>query len=213
MVKQIKMDVAPREVFGKKTKSLRRQGLIPGNIGGHKTDPVAIQFDAKVFTRLQHENKAGSIYALSLPGKRAETVLVHHVDHNPVSREIQHVDFSRVSMDEQVSIKIPLHFVGESLAIKDTKGTLLHMDALEVQCRASDILPAIEVDLAPLKTLDDTIYARDVKLPKGFKLVGDPEESVAKVAPPKVEIPEAEAAEAAAPEAAPAPEGESTGDD
>ncbi|GHO53013.1 50S ribosomal protein L25 [Ktedonobacter robiniae] len=209
MAKQIEMDVAPREVFGKKTKSLRRQGLIPGNIGGHKADSVAIQFDAKVFKRLQHENRAGSIYALNLPGKSAETVLVHHVEHNPVSGEIQHVDFSRVSMDEQVSIKVPLHFVGESPALKDTKGTLLHMDALEVQCRASDILPAIEVDLSPLKTLDDTIYARDVKLPQGFKLVGDPEESVAKVAPPKVELPAPEAAEAAA-EAAPAAESEST---
>ncbi|GHO44649.1 50S ribosomal protein L25 [Ktedonospora formicarum] len=209
MAKPIEMDVTPREIMGKKTKSLRRQGLLPGNIGGHKLDSVAVQFDEKTFTRLQRESPVGSIYSLNLPKGKPETVLVRHVQHDPVSTQVLHVDFSRINLNEEVKIKIPLHFVGESLAIRDTKGTLLHMDALEVTCQASKIVPAIEVDIARLATLDDVIYAKDVELPKGYKLATEPEESVAKVAPPKVELPEP-TEEAPVEAAPPAPaEGES----
>lgn len=205
MAKQIEMDVTPREILGKKTKHLRREGLIPGNIGGHKINPVPVQFDATTFARLQRENPTGSIYTLRIPQGKSQTVLVHHVQHDPVTGQVLHVDFSRVNLDEDVTVKIPLHFVGESVAIRDTKGTLLHMDALEVTCRASDIVPAIEVDISPLATLDDTIYAKDIKLPSGYKLASDPDESAAKVAPPRVEAPEV--TEEAPAEAAPAPTG------
>ncbi len=91
--------------------------------------------------------------------------------------------------------------------MKDEDGVLLHLvDALEVECAAQDIVNAFEVDVTSLAHIDDTLHARDVSLPQGFKLITDPEEPIAKVAATRAEKAEEaeEAAEAAATPAEPA---------
>jgi large subunit ribosomal protein L25 len=181
-------------VVGKATKSLRRTGVIPANIYGHKEDSIAIQIDAHAFDRLRRENGLRSIISLRLPDKKGtQTVLVRHIQYDPLSGKILHVDFSRVSMQERIEMKIPLHFVGEAPGVKLQGGVLLHLlEALPVECKASDIIEAIEVDLSPLTEIDSILHARDVKLPAGYKLAVDADDPIIKLTAPRVELPEAE---------------------
>jgi large subunit ribosomal protein L25 len=80
--------------------------------------------------------------------------------------------------------------------VKNEGGVLLHLlDALEVECRAADIVEALEVDVSPITQIDGVIYAREVQLPPDYTLVTDPDEPVAKVAVTRAEAAE-EAAEA-----------------
>jgi len=187
--------VTPRTVVGKATKSLRRNGIIPANIYGHKQDSIAIQIDAHTFDRLRREHGLRSIISLRLPGKKGtQTVLVRHIQYDPLSGKILHVDFSRVSMQERIEMKIPLHFIGEAPGVKLQGGVLLHLlEALPVECKASDIIEAIEVDLSPLTEIDSILHARDVKLPAGYKLAVDADDPIIKLTAPRVEVPEAEA--------------------
>jgi len=98
-----------------------------------------------------------------------------------------------------------LRFVGESPAVKNEGGVLLHlMEAVEVECTASDIVDNIEVDISSLTEIDATLHASDVKLPANFTLVTDPEEPIAKVAATRAEV-AAEVVEATATETTPAP--------
>jgi len=186
--------VTPRTVVGKATKSLRRTGIIPANIYGHKQDSIAIQIDAHTFDRLRREHGLRSIISLRLPGKKGtQTVLVRHIQYDPLSGKILHVDFSRVSMQERIEMKVPLHFVGEAPGVKLQGGVLLHLlEALPVECKASDIIEAIEVDLSPLTEIDSILHARDVKLPAGYKLAVDADDPIIKLTAPRVELPEAE---------------------
>ncbi|HEX6482975.1 MAG TPA: 50S ribosomal protein L25 [Ktedonobacteraceae bacterium] len=211
MAQQTELEIRPREVLGKATKRLRKAGIIPANIFGHHEESQAVQIDAVAFDQLVRGHHATSLIALRQPGNSAtQTALIRHVQHDPRSGKIIHVDFFRVSLRERVTSKVPLHFVGEAPAVKLEGGVLLRLlDALEVECEAGDLVEFVEVDVTPLTEIDAMIHAGDVKLPAGYTLLTDPKEGVAKVAATRAEIAE-EAAEAPAP-AAPAAEGEQAG--
>jgi large subunit ribosomal protein L25 len=196
MAQTTELAVAPRTMVGKATKHLRRTGLIPANIYGHKEASIAVQIDAHMFDRLRREHGLRNIVSLRLPGKKGtQTVLVRHIQYDPLSGKILHVDFSRVSMQERIEMKIPLHFIGDAPGVKLQGGVLLHLlEALPVECKASDIIEAIEVDLSSLIDIDSIVHARDVKLPAGYKLAIDADDPIVKVTAPRVELPEAEAA-------------------
>jgi large subunit ribosomal protein L25 len=191
MAQQVELEIAPREVMGKATRHLRKAGIIPGNIYGHKEPSVAVQLDAAAFDLLHRKQGMRSVIRLRLPDATTQTVLLRRVQRDPVTGKILHIDFSRVSMSESIDAKIPLHFVGESYAVKNLNGILLHLvEALEVNCRASAMVEALDVDISALTGFDSVLHAKDVKLPRNYKLVTDPEEPIVKVAPPKVEVSE-----------------------
>ena len=207
MAQQTVLQVSPREVTGKATKRLRKVGIIPANISGHKEASQAVQVEALAFEALRRAHAATSIITLRMPGsRRAQTVLVRRVQRDPRSGKILHIDFSRVSLTERITMKVPLHFVDEAPGVKVEGGVLLHLlDALEVECTASDIVDYIEVDISSLTEIDSILHAEDVRLPANFTLITDPNEGIAKVAATRAEIAE-EAAEAAEEAAAPAEE-------
>jgi len=191
--------------MGKATKRLRKAGLIPGNITGHNQEPQAVQIDEISFDRLRRSGAVRSIISLRLPDASTQTALVRRVQRNPRSGKIVHIDFFRVSLTERISMRVSLHFVGESPAVKNEGGVLLHLlEALEVECTASDIVDALDVDITSLTEIDATLHASDVKLPANYTLVTDPEEPIAKVAATRAEAAAEEAAAAPA-EATPVP--------
>lgn len=206
MAQQTELEISPREVMGKATKRLRKAGIIPANIFGHQESSQPVQIDAIAFDQLVRAHHATGIIALRQPGNGAtQTALIRHVQHDPRSGKIIHIDFFRVSLTERITSKVPLHFVGEAPAVKLEGGVLLHlMDALDVECEAGDLVQYVEVDVTSLTEIDAILHAGDVKLPTSYTLLTDPKEGIAKIAATRAEIAE-EAAEAPAP-ATPAPE-------
>jgi large subunit ribosomal protein L25 len=196
MAQTTELAVTPRIAMGKATKRLRAQGFIPANIYGHKEPSVAVQIDAHTFDHLRREHGLRNIISLRQSGKNGkQTVLVRHIQYDPLSGKILHVDFSRVSMQERIEAKIPLHFIGEAPGVKLKGGILLHLlEALPVECRVSDIVEAIEVDLSPLTDIDSILHAHQIKLPAGYKLTIDANDPVVKVTAPRTEVPGVEAA-------------------
>src|SRR5438552_12018399 len=156
MAEQLELEVSRREITGKAAKRLRKAGIIPANIFGHQEASQAVQMDALAFERLRRSHAAKGIIALRMPDSTGvQTALIRHVQHDPRSGKVIHVDFFRVSMNESVTVKVQLHFVGESSAVKDEGGVLLHLlDALEVECLARNIPEYIEVDVTPLTEID-----------------------------------------------------------
>ncbi len=205
MAQQTELAIQSRETTGKAVKQLRRSGIIPANIYGHKEASQAVQLSAAEFDALRRARKTTSIITLRMDGAAPQTVLVRHVQRHPVTSKIQHIDFFRVSLTERIGVRVALHLVGEAPAVKSANGVLLHLlDTLEIECAAQDIIDSIEVDVTSLAAIDDTLYAKNVQLPADYKLLTDPEEPIAKVAGTRAEV-EEKAEEAAPAEAAAAP--------
>jgi len=199
MADTVELEVSRREITGKATKRLRKAGIIPANIFGHKEASQTMQIDEVSFERLRRSHGAKGIITLTLPdGTGKQTALIRHVQRDPRTDKVLHVDFFRVSLKERLNVKVALRFVGEAPAVKNEGGVLLHlMDALEVECEAGDIPEYFEVDVTPLTEIDAILHAEDVPLPAKFTLITDPNEGVAKVSATRGEK-EEEAEEAAA---------------
>ena len=189
MTQQTVLQISPREVTGKATKRLRKSGIIPANISGHNEESQTVQVEALAFEALKRAHAATSIITLRMSGSdRVQTALVRRVQRDPRSGKILHIDFSRVSLTERITMKVPLRFIGEAPAVKNENGVLLHLlDTFEVECTASDIVDYIEVDISSLTEIDSMLHAEDARLPTSFTLITDPNEGIAKVAATRAE--------------------------
>lgn len=188
MAQQTELEITRRNVLGKATKHLRKSGIIPANISGHQEASLPVQIDATLFERARRTHGTRGIVLLRLPGAPLLTVLVRHVQHDAITGQVLHVDFSRVSLNERLPVKVPLRFVGTSSAVKNEGGVLLHLlDTLDVECLVSGIVEDIEVDISPLTGIDSVLYAQDVTLPANYTLITPGNEPVVKVAPSRTE--------------------------
>jgi large subunit ribosomal protein L25 len=199
-----------REITGKEVARLRRQGQLPCVVYGHGIASQSIVVDAKEFETLHRKTSRNALIDLRVGTERARPVLLHAVQHNPVSRAIVHVDFFLVRMSEEMTVDVPLTFVGESAAVA-AGGTLLHpLDSIKVRALPGDLPQSLEVDISSLDTFDALIHVSDITIPEGATLVSDPGEAVARVAPPRVEE-EEPTVEEMAPDAADVPETDEVG--
>lgn len=209
MPDQVTFAAQKRDVLGKRVKRLRRQGIIPGNIYGHNRASVPIQMNAHDFETFLRKHAATTLLRLTLDGGGApDTALVRRVQREPRTGTIQHVDFQHVALSETIKARVPLRLEGESPAVRIRDGLLLQLvDVVEVEARATSLPEALTLDVSGLATVNAALYVRDIQLPKGVKLLADPEEPAVKVEPARVIAEAIPAPEAAAPEAeAPAPE-------
>ena len=192
------------------SRRLRRNGKVPGIIYGGKKDAVTIELDHNaLFHALRNEKFHASILDLTVDGVK-EQVLLRAANMHPFRVQVQHVDFQRVSADEKIHMKVPLHFVNAeaSPAVKLSGALISHsINELEIRCLPADLPEFILVDLSEM-TVGHSVHVRDLKLPKGVEvsLRGQENLSVATAAIPRAAIAEEEAtAAAAAPAAAEVP--------
>ena len=121
---------------------------------------------------------------------------------HPARNVVVHVDLQRVIENEQIRLKLPIHFKGESISpgVKVQGGVVSHMRSdVEVLCLPKDLPEFLELDLSGM-SLNETKFLADVPLPAGVTI---PELTrrnapVVSIHRPRAEEPEAVVAEAAA---------------
>jgi large subunit ribosomal protein L25 len=162
----------PRERIGSRyAQRLRKAGRLPAVVYGHKQDPVAISVDGK--SMLQMLERGNRVFELAIDGGVTETVLVKDLQFGYLGDNVVHIDFARVDFNEQVTVNVQLHFIGQpSESMKS--GSVMQTDAAEVQITTtvSRIPEAIRVDLTEMS--GTVLTAGDLVLPEGAVLVTDP---------------------------------------
>jgi large subunit ribosomal protein L25 len=180
-----------RSVKGRKNKQIRQQGFIPAILYGHKVKNLPLLVEAHAFAKLYQKAGESTLIRLKIDdgqSKKERVVLIHEVAKDPVSDQIIHIDFNQVRMDEVITVEVPLVFVGQSEAVKAYGGVLIkNLQSVEIEALPQDLIHEIEVDISQLKTLDDNIYIKDLKVPEKVKLIAEPEEVVASVVPPRTQ--------------------------
>ncbi len=185
---KVELKVSPREVLGKKVKALRREGVIPANVYGHALESVAIQISKDDLVHLLHSAGRNEIVYLRLDGEEVRPTFLRQIQRNPVTDAILHVDFYQISLKEKVRMEVRLVLVGTAPAEQMYGGTLLHsLDRIAVEGLPTEIPSVIEVDVSGLDVIDAAIYVRELSVPDQITVLSDPDQVVAKVAPPQVE--------------------------
>jgi len=209
--KTYELSAEPREITGKASRKVRRQGLVPGIVYGHRVEPQSVQVSKKEFEHVYLRAGSNTLIDLTVgEGGTRRKVFIHEVQRNPVNHDPIHVDFVVVNLLEEMTATVPIVLVGESPIVAKREGLLLHQ-AEHVMLRAlpTNIPPTIEVDISGLDEIDKAIFVSDLKLPENVTLLTPGDEMVAKIAElSTVPVEEVEAEEAAEAEAEGARAGE-----
>ncbi|MEK7499807.1 MAG: 50S ribosomal protein L25 [Patescibacteria group bacterium] len=168
--------------------AIRRSGNIPAVIYGYGIDPQNVEVESRQFHKLFTGAGYTTMLTLSIEGGEDHPVFIREVQIHPLKSTITHIDFYKVRMDEAISAKVPLKFVGESPAVKLLSGIFVrNIDELEVEALPKDMPHDIEVDISSLVDFEGAIHVKDIKLPVGVITHVDLDEAVALVQPPRSE--------------------------
>lgn len=174
----------------------RAAGRIPGVLYGHGQEPVALSVSAREFELAVRKQGGNPIIGLALDGGE-HTALIRDVQYDPLTHDIIHLDFLRISLTEAIEVEVPIRLVGLPVGVKDGGGILEPiLRELKVRCLPTAIPPAVEVDVTALN-IGDSVHVSGITLAE-VTILTDPEVTVATVVPPTVQVEEKPAEEAAA---------------
>ncbi len=171
---EIEVIAAKRELQGTgASRRLRHAGKVPGIVYGGSAAPVQIELDHNaLYHALRKESFHAAVLTLNLDGTK-ESVLLRDSQWHPYKQQVLHVDFQRIEKDQQVRVKVPLHFLNAEVSpgVKTGGGKPHHIvTELEVQCLPGSLPDFIAVEMGTLE-VGHSIHANDLALPRGVELV------------------------------------------
>ena len=178
------LEAKKREVIGKQVKALRREGLLPAVIYGSDIEPMPLTLNTSEVRQILSVIGANTLITLKI-GKKERLALVRDLQREVINRNLLHIDFQAVSMEETISTTVPVLVVGESPAVKELNALLVtSMDFLQIEAKAKDLPDTISVDVSELVQIGDNIQVKDLIFSGDVNVLEDPELTVVVVAAP-----------------------------
>lgn len=198
----VALNVRSREETGKGVaRSLRRQAQLPAVFYGRGIQPVPLAVKAGEVDKLI-SSAAGENVLIDLNIERggstqSHRVMIKEIQVDPVKQTILHVDFYAISMDEKISLEVPVTLTGEAVGVSE--GGILQQvrRSIEINCLPDRIPEALEIDVSNL-AIGDSLHVSDLEVPEGVEVLAEERLTVASVVPPAkeeeiiAEIPEEE---------------------
>lgn len=184
-------------------RALRRDNKIPAVIYGDKQSPLNIAMSAKdINLQYRKGNMFTTLCDLDVEGDK-HLVLARDIQLHPVTDNVLHADFLRVTSKTKIAVNVPVNFINEegSPGLQDRGILNVVRHEVELMCTATAIPEAIDVDLAG-KEQGDSVKMSDAKLPDGTTpIIDDRDFTIATIQAPKkaeeVEVSEEEGEEGA----------------
>jgi large subunit ribosomal protein L25 len=168
-----------REEGTRASRRLRRDGRVPAVVYGLQFEPVTVSVAwPDLRAALSTDAGLNVLITLSIDGSE-QLSIVKDLQRHPVRRDVIHVDFLRVTADQEIEVEIPITLIGEALEVTRADGMVdqsIYM--LTVTARPADVPDEIVVDISEM-ALGDSIRVGDLALPTGVTTLVDPDDSVA----------------------------------
>jgi len=207
-MKKYSLSAQPRTLVGRKVKKLREQGQIPATLYGKKIKSENLAVKQEEFQKVFAEAGETGLVELKITAEKSagRQVLVHHLQRDPVSDKLLHVEFFQVDLKEKVHTKVPLVFMGQSPAVAQKTGVMLTLlDEVEVEALPADLPEKLSVDTSILAEVNQELKVSDLKVSAGVTVLTDQGQTMVKIGPLITKKAEAEVAAAAVAAAAAVP--------
>lgn len=192
-------------------KRLRSQGNVPAVAYGRGLTTSLLSVSPKeILTILQSDRGANTVIEMQVAGADKLLVMIRDYSYHPVNRNLEHVDFVQVKLDQPVDVEVPLHFTGKAAGVV-TGGIVRQVyRTVPVRCLPDRIPLKLEIDITHL-AMNEHVATQDLKLGDGVTVRLPAEQTLIAIVAPEKEREEDIAATspvagaaAAAPGAAPA---------
>ncbi len=185
----VSLNADPRTALGKKNRALRRQGITPIHMYGLNLDSESLQADESELRSVLRAAGRTTPVTLKVSGGIETVTIIREIARHAVSGVVQHVDFQRVDVQQEVETPVPVSLTGQEEAPGTAGGAgVVTQGAFEIMVRAKpfDVPNEIIIDCSGMMQIDSAILAGEVKLPAGVTLAGPEDDRICWIQPPRV---------------------------
>ncbi len=161
-MKSITINGSKRESVGKvATKALRNAGQVPCVVYGGEA-PVHFNADERAFAKLVYTPNAHTV-VIDLGDDGKINAIIQDIQFHPVSDKILHIDFYQLFDDKEVTMDIPVTFIGTAPGVRLSGGVLRKSKRkLRVRALPANLPDTLEANLSKLK-LGDKLYVTELQ--------------------------------------------------
>ncbi len=158
-----------REVKPKLARKLRREGKVPGVIYGANFENKHIALDKSKLMSILRKSNRNDVFELDVKGDEKYEVVVKSIQWHPVTDEIVHIDFYKLTKGQPITVDVPIKLVGEAKGVKLGGDLYQPRKSITVVALPEAIPKEIEVDISDLD-IGDVIHVFDLEMPEGVKI-------------------------------------------
>jgi len=167
------------------TKTLRKDGMIPGVYYSKHDTPISIGISQNalnplVFTKETH------LISLQMEDDRQFDCIIKDVQFDPVSDKVVHFDLLGLTSGETFQLEVPIKYIGSPVGIKEGGVLQQFLHKLDVECLPKDIPQHLEINIQGLN-IGDSIHVSDLNY-EGLTLLNPDETVIVSVTHAKVEV-------------------------
>ncbi|MEA2600185.1 MAG: large subunit ribosomal protein [Acidobacteriota bacterium] len=201
MSETMTIEVQPREETGKNAnRRSRARGKIPAVVYGGGKESVSIEIDRKTLVDMMKGHSGENPIFLLKLGDKERHAMIRNTQVDPVSRQVIHIDFQRVLLDQKVRVAVPVELVGTAVGVKVEGGMIDFVTReVHVECLPGQIPKHLEVDVTELH-VGQHVEARALTIPEGVVLLEEPDRVIISLGHGRLETPEEAEADRAEPE-------------
>ncbi len=188
----VTLDAKKRETQGSRSsRRIRGGGRVPAVLYGHGMKPLSLDVDRRAFAKAL-KTRAGEnvIINLNVEGAQLEesTCLIRDIQHHPVTDDVQHIDFTVISLKEKIEVQVPLVTLNAEEAIGVKEGGILDIvhHEIPIECLPTDIPEHIEVNVKAMK-IGDAVHVSDLQVQGDITFLLDDDEVLIAIHPPRKE--------------------------
>lgn len=179
-------------------KQLRTQGKVPGVVYGKKVAQTSIAVDQKTLLELLKTNPHG-IIDMDVPSIGKQPVMINEVQRDPLSRQLLHVDFHQINMNEPVNTTVRVELTGDPQGVREGGILQIQHHEIEIRCLPDQIPAVLQFDISSLG-VGENLLVSELKLPESVEVRTDLNDVIATILTPQKEeepaVPAEESAEA-----------------
>lgn len=186
------IEVQPRHETGKNAnRRARTAGKIPAVVYGGGKESVAIEVNRKTLVDMMKGHSGENPIFLLKLGDKERHAMIRNMEVDPISRQVIHIDFQRVIMDQKVRVAVPVELVGTAVGVKVEGGMIDFVTReIHVECLPGDIPKHVDIDVTNVH-VGQHVEAKDLELPQDVTLLDDPEKVIISLSHSRTEEAEA----------------------
>lgn len=193
-MEQTALKAENRTVSGKSTlKNIRKMGKLPAVVYGKEfaAKPIAVDMSETIKTLRKYGES--SIINLELDGEKIP-VIMKEVQRDTLNNVIDHIDFFKVSMTDEIEINVPIYLRGDAEGVK--AGGILQFQKRELAVKSlpQDLPENVKLDISKLN-IGDTLTVADVEVDDKIEILDEPDDVIVTILAPKIVEDTAEHAE------------------
>ena len=156
--------------------------MVPGVCYGPETESISFAIDRALMEKTYRDLGMATIIELDIEGE-SHDVLIKEIQRHPVRENILHVDMYAIKRGVEMEIAVPLEFLNEedTPALKAGGVLVKVLHEVEVKCKPRHIPSHLDVDLAKIKEIGQSLHLSDIELGEGVAFVSEDDEVVATV--------------------------------